>query len=366
VSKLVQRGTEGVTKIPRVIGADIPPPSGWGPQSLPSRFLGGSAPRQDQVTKKLPASECRKFGLGILTVVLWLRWLVADAAAGTRFTVVTYNVENYILASTETRKEKPVAARAKVAQFLIKIHPDVLALQEIGSLEALEELKAALSKGGVHLGYSEFVGGWDTNIHVAVLSRFPILARRSHTNDSFLLDGRQFRVSRGTAEVDLQVDSGYQFTLLTTHLKSKRPIAEAEESEIREQEAMILRRRVETILGQNSNARLLVCGDFNDTKDSRPIRLLMATGRNSLWDTHPAEQNGDNYGTSESQPFPRRIVWTHYYGKEDSYSRIDYILLSRGMVRDWDRDASYVFAAPDWGLASDHRPVVCQFAPATK
>ncbi len=62
---------------------------------------------------------------------------------------------------------------------------------------------------------------------------------------------------------------------------------------------------------------------------------------------------------------PKRL-WKHLsnqpsVGKEDTYSRIDYILLSRGMARSWRPEGSYVFAAPDWGLASDHRPVVCEF-----
>ena len=29
----------------------------------------------------------------------------------------------------------------------------------------------------------------------------------------------------------------------------------------------------------------------------------------------------------------RNITWTHYYGAEDTYSRIDYILLSPGMAK---------------------------------
>jgi hypothetical protein len=35
------------------------------------------------------------------------------------------------------------------------------------------------------------ITGYDTNIHLAVLSRLPIVARRPHTNENFLLDGRR-------------------------------------------------------------------------------------------------------------------------------------------------------------------------------
>ena len=72
--------------------------------------------------------------------------------------------------------------------------------------------------GGLDLPHWEHVAGWDTNIFVAVLSRFPFAARRSHTNENFLLHGRRFHVSRGFAEVDIQVNPRYTLTLLVLSL----------------------------------------------------------------------------------------------------------------------------------------------------
>jgi endonuclease/exonuclease/phosphatase family metal-dependent hydrolase len=169
---------------------------------------------------------------------------------------------------------------------------------------------------------------------VAVLSKLPIIARRPHTNESFLLFGRRFHVSRGFAEIDLQLKSGYAFTLITTHLKSRRPVPEADEAELREEEAILLRKTIDARLTSNPNVNLVVLGDLNDVKDSKSTRTVLGRGRNALIDTRPAERNGDNQPNPDPRYEPRNVTWTHHFGKEDTYSRIDYLLLSRGMARE--------------------------------
>jgi len=277
--------------------------------------------------------------------------------------VATFNLENYVVRPTGTRKVKPAESRAEVVRSLAAIHPDIVALQEIGDTDSLAELQARLKAAGLHLPHAEHVRGFDTNIFVAVLSRFPFLERRPHTNDSYLVAGRRLRSSRGVAEVTIEPRPGYRLTLLTTHLKSKRAVGTADESEMRAQEALLLRRKIDALLARNPDANILVCGDFNDSKDAAPIRTLLGRGVTGLIDTRPAERPaGAAVQGSEHDP-SRPITWTHYFGREDSYSRLDYILISRGLAREWNRAGSFVLASPHWGLASDHRPVVVEFEP---
>jgi endonuclease/exonuclease/phosphatase family metal-dependent hydrolase len=277
------------------------------------------------------------------------------------FRVATYNLENYLDQPTETRpRPKSDAARAAIRESILALKPDVIALQELGRPATLDELRRSLKAEGLNLPYAEYVAGFDTNIHVGVLSRFSITASRSHTNESFLLSGRRLFVSRGIGEVDIQVSPRYTFTLLTVHLKSKRPVPEADQAEARLQEARILREIVSARLAADPRANLVVAGDLNDTKDSPPLRTLLGRGRYRLVDTRPAEQDGDATGVAAAAD-PRAITWTHYYGKEDTYSRIDYLLLSPGMAREWLTNETWVLARPNWGVASDHRPLVATF-----
>ncbi len=290
-------------------------------------------------------------------------FLLTPLLAQDPFRVVTYNVENYLVRPSGTRVIKPVESRAKVVEGLLQLKPDVLALQEIGDRNALTDLQTRLKQAGLDLPHAEHVRGYDTNIFVAILSRHPIVRRQPHTNASFLLNGRRFRTSRGIAEVEIEVRPGYRFTLFTTHLKSKRTSTVADESDIRLQEAQILREKIDAVLQRNPDANIVVCGDFNDTHDTPSLRAITGRGVRGLIDSRPAERNGDSAPANNPKWEPRRVTWTHHFGKEDSYSRIDYILLSRGMAREWERPGTYVLTLPDWGVASDHRPLVAEFIP---
>jgi endonuclease/exonuclease/phosphatase family metal-dependent hydrolase len=278
------------------------------------------------------------------------------------FRVATYNVENYLDQPTETRKfVKSAKAKAKICESICALKPDVIALEEMGSTNALLELRDALKAKGQDFPYWEHVSGWDTNIHVALLSKLPIKASHPHTNENFLLDGRRFSVSRGFAEVDVQAAMNCTVTLIAAHLKSRRPVPDADESQLRLEEAKVLRGIVDDHFKADPEAKLIVLGDFNDVKDSESTKAVIGRGKFKLVDTRPAEHNGDASPSPIPAWEPRYVTWTHFYGKEDTYSRIDFILLSPALARDWLKDETYVLALPDWGVGSDHRPIVAAF-----
>ena len=223
-------------------------------------------------------------------------------------------------------------------------------------------MRGSLKAGGLDFPFWEHVTGHDTNIHVAVLSQFPITGRRPHTNDSFLLYGRRFHVNRGFAEMDIQVNPSFSFTLITAHLKSRLPSPEADEAELREQEALLLREKIDHDFKDHPGLNLVVLGDFNDTKDSLAIRSLIGRGRSALIDTRPAERNGDELAkVKDSRYAPRTVNWTYFYGKTDTYSRIDYILINQAMARRWLAEETWALTVPNWGVGSDHRPIVAGF-----
>jgi endonuclease/exonuclease/phosphatase family metal-dependent hydrolase len=241
----------------------------------------------------------------------------------------------------------------------------VLALQEVGSPGALSELRTGLKAEGLDLPFTEFVSGIDTNVHLAVLSRFPFTARHAHTNDQFLVNGRRFRVGRGFAEVEIAVNTRYSFTLLAAHLKSKRLVPAEDEAELRLEEAKLLREKIDARLATDGAANIIVVGDLNDTPDATSTKAVIGRAKRKLVDTRPAERNGAG-PSGKAAASSRAVAWTHHYAREDTYARIDYILLSPGIAREWVPEETYVLALPNWGVASDHRPLVAEFEAVDK
>ena len=80
----------------------------------------------------------------------------------------------------------------------------------------------------------------------------------------------------------------------------------------------------------------------------------MGRGRSSLFDLRPAERSPGHSDIPGA-------VWTYFFAKEDSYDRVDYILISSGMKPEWKGIETYVLSAPGWITASDHRPIVAGF-----
>lgn len=280
--------------------------------------------------------------------------------------VATYNLENYLLEASGTRVVKSPAARAKIRQSIIALKPDVIALEEVGGEPALLELRSSLKADGYDFPHWTIAKGFDTNIFVCVLSKLPFTSVTLHSNLTYLLTGRRLTVSRGFADVEIKVNDRYAFTLLAAHLKSRRTVGVGDEADMRLEEAKILRGIVDAKLAANPNLNLIVCGDFNDVYDNPGPREVVGRNSHKLVDSRPYERNGDNLPPDNPRYNPRNITWTHYYGKEDTYSRIDYLLLSPGMAKELVREETYVLSLPNWGAASDHRPIVATFTAEDK
>lgn len=286
----------------------------------------------------------------ILSAVLLVAGAILQAEP---LTVATYNIENYTLADRTTadgvyRKEypKPEDEKAALRAVIRQIGADVLALQEVGGEGYVRELQRDLKSEGVDYPHAVVLMAADTNRMVAVLSKRPFAGVARHTDLRFkYFDGIE-TVRRGLLEVRVAADSG-DVALFVVHLKSRyteRPDDPGATLQ-RAGEAVAVRDRVLTVFPDPVTARFLIVGDFNDGRTSRPVRAMLERGKMEITDWLPAADS-------------RGHVWSHFFRKDDSYSRVDHVLVSPGL---WSRvkgGAGRIHDSSEVGKASDHRPVV--------
>jgi endonuclease/exonuclease/phosphatase family metal-dependent hydrolase len=163
-------------------------------------------------------------------------------------------------------RAKPAAEINALISIIKDINPDILGVCEMGTPERFEDFKKRLAEAGLGYVESEYVQAADPDRHLALVSRFPIVARNSQTDVPFEVNGLQEKVRRGFLDVTVEVNPNYQLRLVGVHLKSKLPIPEGE-ALIRRYEAQKLRAYVEKIMTVDPKVNLVCYGDFNDTKN---------------------------------------------------------------------------------------------------
>lgn len=274
------------------------------------------------------------------------------ATEGLRF--IGYNVENWLtmdrFVNNKTVKNapKPDSEKKAVIRILVKNKPDIIGLCEIGEAKDLAEIQELLKAAGLDFPHSHYTGGSDPVRHLGLLSRFPITSTSKPTETEFQIKGQSFTINRGMLDATIQAH-GKNYRFLGVHLKSKREIEEVDQEEMRIHEARLLRRHVDSILQSDAQTRLIVYGDFNDTRPTKAFKTVTGNFKDPGYLT--AIPFKDSHGDA----------WTHHWALHDIYSRIDYVMVTRALRPEVDFRASHIVDDPDWNTASDHRPVLAIF-----
>lgn len=281
----------------------------------------------------------------------WLFLVLFVRIASGDVIVASYNVENYLLMDRRVdgkfvrKAPKPESEIAAVLKVLGAIKPDILGLIEIGDELMLADLQKRLEAAGLDYPHREWVQGADPERHVCLLSKFPIIARNSRGDVPFELGGKRVRINRGILDVTVQVNPTYRLRLVGAHLKSRREVSDYDQEWMRAKEAWHLRQHINGILEADPQVNLLLFGDLNDTKNEYPIRELIGWKgtSNFMMDIWLSDSRGER--------------WTHYWNVADEYSRVDYLLVSKGLAREVLLKKCGIDDSSCWNEASDHRAI---------
>lgn len=298
---------------------------------------------------RLPGFTRRR--LLVFFVAGGLCWPASSAIVSAAITVTTYNVENYTLANRmvegvyRQNYPKPEAERLALRQVIAAVAPDVLAVQEMGPPPFLAEFQRELRAAGLDYPHAVVLEAADRDRHVAVLSKLPFKAVHRHAHVPYdYFDARE-QVRRGVLEVVFATDRG-DVSLFVVHLKSKY-------TERKDDPQAALQRALEAeavrdlVLARHpdpAQALFIVVGDWNDTRGTRALRALQRRGTLAIGElVEAADGRGER--------------WTHYFRREDIYSRIDYVMVSPALKPFVAGGRGAVYDGAHQAGASDHRPV---------
>jgi len=263
--------------------------------------------------------------------------------------VASYNVRNYLtmdrIVEGKWRPEYPKPEKEKrvVRSTILSVRPDIIALQEIGSRNHLEELRRDLKNEGLEYTGSAWLEAHDEARHVAALWKAGLKVEViEHANLPIKYMGKVDFVKRGMLELKIHDKNG-SWSLFNLHLKSKYTNFKSDplSTQRRTLEGRAARDKIIKIFPQLEKERYLIVGDLNDSPVSGALRAFLKRGDRVL--SIPIECYDENGSR-----------WTHYYKKEDSYTRIDYFLRSPGWV-EVGSVVGTIATRPDYYQGSDHR-----------
>ncbi len=290
-----------------------------------------------------------KWGGGLLCCVSLLSF-----AVGETWKIATYNLANYNLTNRQiegaylTEYPKPEREKTALRRVIQDLNADVLALQEVGGEMFLRELQRDLKGEGVDYPYSVVLTAGDSSRKVGVLSRRPFAQVRRHDDLEFKYFNGREGVKRGMLEVRFDTAAG-ELALFVVHFKSRlTERSDDPEAEIRRgREATAARDRVLELFPDPRTGLFMIAGDFNDGPVDRAVRAFAQRGDLPLSYLVPvADSRGE--------------TWTHRYWRNDVYSRVDHIMVSKSLQAVMSSEVGVVYDGPGVTVASDHRPVMVE------
>ena len=267
--------------------------------------------------------------------------------------LATYNLKNYLskdrLIEGFWRQQYPKPEHEKrIVRAIIKeVSADIIALQELGDISYLEELRSDLKLDGLYYPYLVHMKGEDDLRHLGILSKIEPIEVHKHSDLNFKYYDERLFVRRGLLEVVFDHPSGLnKFRLFVVHLKSKLSSTKIDpKSELRRvREAEACRDRILERTSESKEGLFIIAGDFNDHPGSSSFRRFESKGNTNISEfLYSSDSRGE--------------LWTYFYEKEANYSTVDGFFISTLFDSFADVGTGHIVDSYSAIQGSDHRAV---------
>lgn len=316
-------------------------------------------------------------------------------------TVATWNLENFSKPGTEgasCSEERYARKLDALAGVIEEISPDILAVQEVGRPEALDDLAGRLGNEWMAIASDHPDHCRDHHIRVGFLSRlpfdrieqvatFPAQLAPIQRDDS---TAREHEMGRGALHIRVH-KGGEEIDLVTCHLKSKllsfpgpdgKMAFDTDDEDMRARygayalfrraaEATTVRAYIDRLLeGDGSKRAVVALGDLNDQPSAATTQILLGPPGSEFHTRgfdHP--DHGDEMRMWSIAPL---IVGEPYSREFEGHKElIDHILVSRKLADPNMEATVHHQAKASIGIdpmkgrddrASDHDPVIARLS----
>ena len=326
----------------------------------------------------------------------FLLLLLSVLLTGAEVKIATYNIENlfdlrysgheyeeYIPNTSWQWNSTNYRKKIKnISQVIVDMAPDIIAIQEIESLQALKDLRAQVQRDGLYLPYYAISSAKQTSVKVALLSKYPLRSQELRITASYRY--------RNILEAKVQLGNE-QLYIFVNHWKAKsgpesRRIVSAKilkqrlntlgdvnyvllgdfNSDYRENETFLRKRKLNDTGGITGINHILKTVDHNEAVTYHALQGCSQCAYN-LWYELPKEQRWSHKYRGRGEGLDSMIISPKLADKKgieytaDSFHKFDApYLFKKGRIYRWQRSRKYPKHHLGKGY-SDHLPIYATF-----
>jgi endonuclease/exonuclease/phosphatase family metal-dependent hydrolase len=293
--------------------------------------------------------------------------------------LATYNMLNFFDAEDDPNLQgefddikmvTPPERCRELAAAIKTIDADIIALQEVESLEALTWFRDTYLPECNYTYLASKDVGYYRGVECSVMSRFPIVDQKVWLNESLdhvkregigwapkPNDAAHLTFQRSPLMVTIQINDGYRLTVFSVHHKA----GGRDFMYHREAEALRIVELIDELRAADPKRNIVVMGDFNSAPWDKSIRVYLKAGM----------ADALNYRTTGRDDPETPLFKTH-----ESDRVLDFVLLNAAAFNEYVPGSGFVFGTltppasydyrkdkPPAGYASDHYPVVIDLVP---
>ncbi len=205
--------------------------------------------------------------------------------------------------------------------------------------------------------FSKLLKSVESATCIAMISKIKPLKFEALTEQKYKITKEtEILVERGFIHAVFDIN-GYIFHIFGAHLKDKSKHPLYNQYNMRRYEARRLRALItETIKGDKKHpANIILLAGLNESCGKAPVKDIYNRRfgiPKRLFDLRPVDSIN--------------VSWTTLNETLDEYERIDYIIISSGIIPEVILDETMIIENPNWQQASIHRPLIVTIMPEEK